>query len=151
MVMESDIRILRTEYLCLQCGGAPVGHLPRSRPWVWADRRGSLILEVDLLQWAEFAVRPLVGPYVTGFIRSIHKYAMNAQRDDGQGMTEVFETLTKINVNTERLNQRMEKIETTISAPAADSAAAWRSFRGRDQATTQAVFDLNSGEKRERK
>ncbi|KAJ5139183.1 uncharacterized protein N7515_004031 [Penicillium bovifimosum] len=83
-------------------------------------------------------------PYVTGFIRSIRKYAMNAQRGDGQGMAKVFEALTKINANTERLNQRIEKIETTISAPAADPAAAWRSFRARDQATTPASVNRNN-------
>ncbi|KAJ5139182.1 uncharacterized protein N7515_004030 [Penicillium bovifimosum] len=66
-------------------------------------------------------------PYVTGFIRSIRKHAMNAQRGDGQGMTKVT-----------------EKIETTISAPAADSTAAWRSFRARDQATTAASVNRNN-------
>ncbi|KAI2669865.1 hypothetical protein LCP963914a_9885 [Penicillium roqueforti] len=60
--------------------------------------------------------------YVTGYIRAVRQYA-----------------LTKINRDTERLNQRIDTIEkatstlsTTLSDPAANSAAAWRNFRARD-------------------
>lgn len=77
--------------------------------------------------------------YVTGFIRAVRQYALNAQRGDGQRMVEVLEALTKINAGTERLNQRMDAIEkttntvsTTLSSTAANSAAAWRDLRARD-------------------
>ncbi|KAJ5460956.1 uncharacterized protein N7458_002508 [Penicillium daleae] len=76
--------------------------------------------------------------YVTGYIRAVRQYALNAQRGDSQGMTKVLEALTKINADTERLNRRMDTIEkttgtlsTTLSSSAADSAAAWRDFRAR--------------------
>ncbi|KAJ5369386.1 zinc knuckle domain protein [Penicillium cosmopolitanum] len=56
--------------------------------------------------------------YVTGYIRA---------------------ALTKINIDTERLNQRIDTIErttstlsTNLSNPAANSAAAWRNFRARE-------------------
>ncbi|KAJ5121345.1 zinc knuckle domain protein [Penicillium bovifimosum] len=83
-------------------------------------------------------------PYVTGFIRSVRRYALNAQRGDGQGMAKVLEALTEINANTERLNQRVQQIETTISAPTMNPAAAWRSFRAKDQATTAAPITRDS-------
>ncbi|KAJ5215537.1 uncharacterized protein N7498_001944 [Penicillium cinerascens] len=77
--------------------------------------------------------------YVTGYIRAVRQYALNAQRGDGQGMAKVLEALTKIIADTERLNQRMDTIEkttntlsTALSSTAADSAAAWRDFRARD-------------------
>ena len=77
--------------------------------------------------------------YVTGYIWAVRQYALNAQRGDGQGMAKVLEVLTKINADTERLNQRMDTIEkttntlsTALSSTAADSAAAWRDFRARD-------------------
>lgn len=77
--------------------------------------------------------------YVTGYIRSVRQYALNAQRGDGRGMAKVLEALTKINLDIERLNQRIDTIEkttstlsTTLSTPVANSAAAWRSFRARD-------------------
>lgn len=51
----------------------------------------------------------------------------------------MLEALTKINADTERLNQRMTTIEASISnltrslsSLPADSAAAWRNFRARD-------------------
>ena len=54
-------------------------------------------------------------------------------------MTKVLDALTKINADTERLNQRIDTLEkttstlsTTLSTSAADSAAAWRNFRARD-------------------
>lgn len=77
--------------------------------------------------------------YVTGYIRAVRQYALNAQRGDGQGMAKVLEALTKINLDTDRLNQRIDTIEkttsalsTTLSTPAANSAAAWRTFRARE-------------------
>ena len=77
--------------------------------------------------------------YVTGYIRAVRQYALNAQRGDSQGMAKVLDALTKINRDTERLNQRIDTIEkttstlsTTLSTPAANSAATWRSFRARD-------------------
>jgi hypothetical protein len=77
--------------------------------------------------------------YVTGYIRAVRQYALNAQRGDSQGMAKVLEALTKINADTERLNQRIDTIERTTSAlstnlstPAADPAAAWRNFRAKD-------------------
>lgn len=77
--------------------------------------------------------------YVTGYIRAVRHYALNAQRGDGQGMAKVLEALTKINLDTDRLNQRIDTIEkttsalsTTLSTPAANSAAAWRTFRARE-------------------
>jgi hypothetical protein len=77
--------------------------------------------------------------YVTGYIRPVRQYALNAQRGDGQRIAKVLDALTKINRDTERLNQRIDTIEkttstllTTLSTPAANSAAAWRSFRARD-------------------
>ncbi|KAJ5742632.1 zinc knuckle domain protein [Penicillium nucicola] len=77
--------------------------------------------------------------YVTGYIRAVRQYAINAQRGDGQGMAKVLEALTKINLDTDRLNQRIDTIEkttsalsTTLSTPAANSAAAWRTFRARE-------------------
>ncbi|KAI1829211.1 hypothetical protein DTO027I6_9892 [Penicillium roqueforti] len=80
-----------------------------------------------------------VDRYVTGYIRAVRQYALNAQRGDGQGMAKVLEALTKINIDTERLNQRIDTIEkttsalsTTLSTPAANSAAAWRNFRARE-------------------
>ncbi len=80
-----------------------------------------------------------VDRYVSGFISAVRQYALNAQRGDGQRMVEVLEALTKINADTERLNQRMDAIEkttniisTSLSSTAADSAAAWRDFRARD-------------------
>ncbi|KAJ5084986.1 hypothetical protein N7532_009757 [Penicillium argentinense] len=54
--------------------------------------------------------------YVTRYIRAVRRYALNAQRGDGMGMAKVLEALTKINPDTERLNQRMETIEKTTSA-----------------------------------
>lgn len=54
-------------------------------------------------------------------------------------MAKVLDALTKISRDTERLNQRIDTIEkttstlsTTLSTPAANSAAAWRNFRARD-------------------
>ena len=51
----------------------------------------------------------------------------------------MLEALTKINADTERLNQRIDTIEkttsilsTNVSTSAANSAAAWRDFRARD-------------------
>ncbi|OQD72538.1 hypothetical protein PENANT_c176G08552 [Penicillium antarcticum] len=77
--------------------------------------------------------------YVTGYIRAVRQYALNAQRGDGQGMAKVLEALTKINLDTDRLNRRMDTIEkatsalsTTLSTPAANSAATWRTFRARE-------------------
>ena len=77
--------------------------------------------------------------YVTGYIRAVRQYALNAQRGDAQRMVEVLKALTKINADTERLNKRMDTIEkttntlsTNLSSTAADSAAAWRDFRARD-------------------
>lgn len=77
--------------------------------------------------------------YVAGYIRAVRQYALNAQRGDGQGMAKVLEALTKINLDTDRLNQRIDTIErttsalsTTLSTPAANSAAAWRTFRARE-------------------
>ncbi|KAI1829097.1 hypothetical protein CBS147337_10089 [Penicillium roqueforti] len=77
--------------------------------------------------------------YVTGYIRGVCQYALNAQRGDGQGMAKVLETLTKINRDTERLNQRIHTfkkttstLSTTLSTPVANSAAAWRNFQARD-------------------
>ncbi|KAJ5766172.1 uncharacterized protein N7511_003788 [Penicillium nucicola] len=77
--------------------------------------------------------------YVTGYIRAVRQYAINAQRGDGQGIAKVLEALTKINLDTDRLNQRIDTIEkttsalsTTLSTPAANSAAAWRTFRARE-------------------
>ena len=77
--------------------------------------------------------------YVTGYIRAVRQYALNAQRGDAMGMAKVLEALTKINADTERLNQRMTTIEAStsnltrsLSSLPADSAAAWRSFRARD-------------------
>ena len=77
--------------------------------------------------------------YITGYIRAVRQSALNAQRGDGQGMAKVLEALTKINADTERLNQRIDTIEmttsilsTNVSTSAAKSAAAWRDFRARD-------------------
>ena len=77
--------------------------------------------------------------YITGYIRAVRQFALNAQRGDGQGMAKVLEALTKINADTERLNQRIDTIEkttsilsTSVSTSAANSAAAWRDFRARD-------------------
>jgi hypothetical protein len=78
--------------------------------------------------------------FVTGCIRAVRQYALNdAQRGDGQGMAKVLDALTKINRDTDRLNQRIDTIEkttstlsTTLSTPAANPAAAWRNFRARD-------------------
>jgi hypothetical protein len=77
--------------------------------------------------------------YVTGYIRAVRQYALNAQRGDSQGMAKVLEALTKINADTERLNRRIDTIEkttstlsATLSTSATDSAAAWREFRARD-------------------
>jgi hypothetical protein len=77
--------------------------------------------------------------YVTGYIRAVRQYALNAQRGDSQGMAKVLEALTGINANTKRPNQRMDTIEkttstisTTLPTSAANSAAAWRDFRARD-------------------
>ena len=77
--------------------------------------------------------------YITGYIRAVRQFALNAQRGDGQGMAKVLEALTKINADTERLNQRIDTIEkatsilsTNVSNSAANSAAAWRDFRARD-------------------
>ena len=94
--------------------------------------------------------------YVTGYIRAVRQYALNAQRGDGQGMAKVLEALTKINIDTERLNQRMDTIEkttstlsTALSTPAANSAAAWRNFRAkewqRDLATAAAPITRSGG------
>ncbi len=54
-------------------------------------------------------------------------------------MAKVLEALTRINADTERLNQRMTTIEASTSnlsrslaSLPADSAAAWRNFRARD-------------------
>jgi hypothetical protein len=54
-------------------------------------------------------------------------------------MAKVLEALTKIDADTERLNQQIDTTEkttsalsTTLSSSAADSAAAWRNFRARD-------------------
>ncbi|KAI1829206.1 hypothetical protein DTO027I6_9897 [Penicillium roqueforti] len=77
--------------------------------------------------------------YITGYIRAVGQFALNAQRGEGQGMAKVLEALTKINADTERLNQRIDTIEkttsilsTNVSTSAAKSAAAWRDFRARD-------------------
>lgn len=77
--------------------------------------------------------------YVTGYIRAVCQYALNAQRGDAMGMAKVLAALTKINADTERLNQRMTTNEASTSALSrslsslpADSAAAWRNFRARD-------------------
>ncbi|KAJ5144430.1 hypothetical protein N7526_001938 [Penicillium atrosanguineum] len=77
--------------------------------------------------------------YITGYIRAVRQFALNAQRGDGQGMAKVLEALNKINADTERLNQRIDTIEkttsilsTNVSTSAASSAAAWRDFRARD-------------------
>lgn len=77
--------------------------------------------------------------YVTGYIRAVRQYAINAQRADGQGMAKVLEALTRINLDTDRLNQRIDTIEkttrplsTALSTPAANSAAAWRTFGARE-------------------
>ncbi|KAJ5111868.1 hypothetical protein NUU61_001498 [Penicillium alfredii] len=94
--------------------------------------------------------------YVTGYIRAVRQYALNAQRGDGQGMAKVLEALTKINLDTDRLNQRIDTIEktttalsTTLSNPAANSAAAWRNFRAkewqRDLATAAAPITRSGG------
>jgi hypothetical protein len=55
------------------------------------------------------------------------------------GMAKVLEALTKINADTERLNQRMTIIEASTSTLSrswssvpVDSALAWRNFRARD-------------------
>ena len=42
--------------------------------------------------------------YVTGYIRAVRQYALNAQRGDGMEMAKVLKALTKINADTERLN-----------------------------------------------
>ena len=54
-------------------------------------------------------------------------------------MAKVLEALTKINADTERLNQQIDTIEkttsilsTNMSTPVANSATAWRDFRARD-------------------
>lgn len=77
--------------------------------------------------------------YITGYIRAVRQFALNAQHGDGQGMAKVLKALTKINADTERLNQRIDTIEkttsilsTNVSTSAANSAAAWRDFRARD-------------------
>jgi hypothetical protein len=77
--------------------------------------------------------------YITGYIRAVRQFALNAQREGGQGMAKVLEALTKINANTERLIQQIDTIEkttsilsTNVSTSAANSAAAWRDFRARD-------------------
>lgn len=53
-------------------------------------------------------------------------------------MAKVLEALIKINLGTDRLNQQIDTIEKTtstlsktLSTPAANSAAAWRTFRDR--------------------
>ena len=70
--------------------------------------------------------------YVTGYIRAVRQYVLNAQRGDAMGMAKVLDALTKINADTERLNQRMTTIETStsnlsrsLSSLPTDSAAAW--------------------------
>ena len=77
--------------------------------------------------------------YITGYIRAVRQYALNAQRGDGMEMVKVLEALTEINANTKRLNQRIETIEkttstlsTSLSTLPADSAAAWRTIRAKD-------------------
>ncbi|KAF3006934.1 hypothetical protein E8E15_001207 [Penicillium rubens] len=77
--------------------------------------------------------------YVTGYIRAVRQYALNAQRGDGMEMAKVLETLAEINADTKRLNQRIETVEkttstlsTSLSTLPADSAAAWRAFRAKD-------------------
>ncbi|KAJ5117420.1 hypothetical protein N7448_011052 [Penicillium atrosanguineum] len=89
--------------------------------------------------------------YVTEYIRAISQYSLNAQRGDGQGMSlnaqrgdgqgmaKVLDALTKVNLDTESLNRRTDPIEkttstlsTTLSTPAASSAATWLNFRARD-------------------
>ena len=77
--------------------------------------------------------------YITGYARAVRQFALNAQRGDGQGMAKVLEALTKINADTERLNQRIDTIEkttsilsTNVSTSAANSAAACRDFRAKD-------------------
>lgn len=74
--------------------------------------------------------------YITGYIRAVRQYALNAQRGNSQGMAKVLEALTKINADTERLNRPIDTIEKTagtlstkLSSSAADFAAAWREFR----------------------
>ncbi|KAJ5455490.1 zinc knuckle domain protein [Penicillium daleae] len=69
--------------------------------------------------------------YVTGYIRAVRQYALNAQRGDVMGMAKVLDALIKINADTERLNQRMTTIEAStsnlsrsLSSLPADSAAA---------------------------
>lgn len=42
---------------------------------------------------------------VTGYIRVVCQYALNAQRGDGQGTAKVLEALTKVNIDTESLNR----------------------------------------------
>ncbi|KAJ6124624.1 hypothetical protein N7471_011941 [Penicillium samsonianum] len=75
--------------------------------------------------------------YITGYIRAVRQFALNAQRGDGQGMAKVLEALTKINADTERLNQRIDTIEktpkilsTNVSTSAANSAVTWRPWTG---------------------
>jgi hypothetical protein len=56
--------------------------------------------------------------YITVYIRAIRairQYALNAQRGDGQGTAKVLDALTKINRDTERLNQRIDTIKKTTS------------------------------------
>ena len=74
-----------------------------------------------------------------GCIRAVHQFALNAQWGDGQGMAKVLKALTKINADTERLNQRIDTIEkttnilsTNVTTSAANFAEAWCDFRARD-------------------
>ncbi|GFF59211.1 hypothetical protein IFM46972_11321 [Aspergillus udagawae] len=87
--------------------------------------------------------------YDTGYIRAVRQYALNAQRSDAMGMAKVLEALTKINADTERLNQRMTTIEAStstlsrsLSSVPVDSALAWRSFRARDWQRGLVFLDL---------
>ena len=75
--------------------------------------------------------------YIAGYICA----AIRTQRPTGRrpGDYKVLEALTKINADTERLNQRIDTIENTKSilstivyTSAANSAAAWRDFRAGD-------------------
>jgi hypothetical protein len=53
--------------------------------------------------------------HIAGYIRAVRQFALNSQRGESQGMTKVLEALTKINADTERLNQRIATIDKTTS------------------------------------
>jgi hypothetical protein len=74
-------------------------------------------------------------PVITGYIRTVKEYALNALRGDSAaqgGMTKVVAALEKIAADTERLNNRMDTLEKTNSSTSAStlsSADRWRTFR----------------------